>query len=272
MKKQIGLDINVGIGDHLFVRVFLDRIRDQYDRIAITHSKPGMQFWHNNDPNRWEFLNKLSGIVFSEPPYVLVPNARFAFYPNERIVKDLNKSPVIPNIDGLCAGKSLDVKNYVVITTKIRQYDYRTFEQDKIKLTPALQSLATRYNVVLLGEREVQKSREYAAECNKDFIFGIYDYLKAILPAERTIDLTIPALGITSSTFDQFRQDCLITKEARAVLTFGIGGNLWMSLCTAKHTLGLRRDAEWTTDLIGGLPGLSITKDPDQFIRSIEQL
>ena len=32
--KQILMDINVGIGDHLFLRIMMDGVKDQYDRIA----------------------------------------------------------------------------------------------------------------------------------------------------------------------------------------------------------------------------------------------
>jgi hypothetical protein len=266
MKKSLAMDINVGIGDHLFLRIFLDGVRDQYERIAITHSKPGMEFWHNNNQARWAFNLQLGALVFNEPPYVLVPNARFPFYPNERIVKELNNKPVRPNFDQLCVGKSIDVDSYVVLTTKVREFPKELFEEMKTKLTPALQNLAGRYKIVILGERDVQRTKEYEAECNRQRVFGIYDYFTSILPPDRIVDLTIPALGIIPSTMSQFQQDCLIMKEARAVVTFGMGGNFWIATSVAR-TVGLRADTELERLSINiDYPSTLLTKDPDQFV------
>jgi hypothetical protein len=270
--KRIGMDINVGIGDHLFLRVFMDGIKNQFDQIAITHSRPGMQFWHNDNQKRWEFNLHLGRLLFSNPPYVLIPNARFSFYPNERIVKELNSKPVKPNIDCLCVGESLKINKYLVFTTKIRHITKSDFENIKPKLTPTLKKLSQHYQMVILGEREVERTREYDAECNKNQVYGIYDYLKETI-TENLVDLSIPALGITCSEMKQLQQDCLIMREAFAVITFGIGGNFWISTCAANQTIGFRTDNEPTTDLMHqGFPNLKLTKNIDQFISFLESL
>lgn len=261
------MDINVGIGDHLFLRVFLDGVKDRYEQIAITHSRPGMAFWHNNDAKRWDFNLKLGQLVFSEPPYVLVPNAHFPFYPNERIIKELNNRPVRPNLDCLCVGRSLNVGNYVVLTTKVRHIMKQDFEQAKSKLTPALQQLAEKYTIVLLGEREVQRTREYDADVNKNRVYGLYDYFMEILPQNNVIDFTIPALGITCSSLPQLQQDCLIMKEAKAVVNFGIGGNFWISVCVANKTIDWHNDADPVMELMQVLPNYHVSRDLDRFIQ-----
>jgi len=273
MKKSIALDINLGIGDHVFARAFLDGIKDQYDRIAITHSRPALAFWFNNDKIRQDFNLKLGKLVFSEPPYILVPNAHFPFYPNERIVKELNDKPVKPNLDHLAAGAPLDITDYIVITTKARQFPKATFDQIKDKLALSLQALAAKHRIVILGERDVQRTREYEAEVNRNQVFGIYDYLISVLPSDRIVDLSVPVLGITVSSMEQFQQDCLIFKEAKCVLTLGIGGNFWMSAAVAKKTIGLRADTEWTTDLmINQYPNMFLTKSIDEFTGFLTQL
>lgn len=271
--KNILMDINLGIGDYIFLRVFMDGIKHQYDSIAITLSKAGMQFWHNNDPKRWEFNIELCKLLFSEPPYnFVITTLYWPFFPNERIVRELNDKPVKPNLDCLCVGKSLDINNYIVITTKMRQFPKVSFEQIKEKLTLSLQKLSKNHTIAIIGEREVQKSREYQAECNREQVFGIYEYLTDILPEDKIIDLTIPELGITCSTLSQFQQDCLIMKEADAVITFGIGGNLWMSTGVAKQTISFRADSEWTTDLMSSYPNMFITKDIDGFVDYLDNL
>jgi hypothetical protein len=263
------MDINVGIGDHLFLRVFMDGVKDRYDQICITHSRPGMAFWHNNDAKRWDFNLKLGNLVFKETPYVLIPNARFPFYPNERIVKEINNKPVKPNLDCLCVGKSLNVGKYVVLTTKVRHITKQNFEQAKSKLTPALQQLAAKYIIVISGEREVQRTREYEADVNRDRVYGLYDYFMEILPHDKILDLSIPALGFACSDLPQLQQDCLIMKEAEAVINFGIGGNLWISTCVANQTIDWHNDIDPIMDLMHVLPNYHVTRDLDQFIRSL---
>jgi len=276
MKKNISLELNLGIGDHLFARIFLDTIKDQYNSISIMHSKDALAYWFANDQIRKDFNTKLASLVFAEPPYIFVPNprTRFPFFYNERIIKELNNKPTKPNLDCLCAGKSMDTKNYVVITTKVREFPKVIFDQYKDKLTSALQSLTNNYTIVILGEREVQKTREYDAECNREKVFGIYHYIMSIFEPSKIVDLTVPALGIATSPFPQFQQDCLIFKEAEAVITFGIGGNLWLGLTLCRKLIGLRSDNERVTDLIvtGEYPGAYLTKDIDQFIRYINEL
>lgn len=272
MKKQLSMDINVGIGDHLLLRMFLDGVKDQYERIAITHSKPGMQFWHNNDQKRWDFNLQLGKLVFNEPPYVLVPNAHFPFYPNDRIVNELNNKPVIPNLDCLCLGTPLNIGRYVVFTTKVRSIMKSDFDLAKNQITPALQRLSKNYTIVITGEREVQRTKEYDAACNKDLVYGLYDYFTSILPQDKILDLTIPALGVICSTLPQLQQDCLVMKEAEAVINFGVGGNLWLATCVAKRTIGWHKDPHLIMDVTQGLPGYYMTRNLNQFIQSLDAL
>jgi len=271
MKKQLLMDINVGLGDHLFVRMFMDGIKDQYDRIAITHSRPAMRFWHHDNQARWDFNLKLASAVFGEPPYVLVPNAHFPFFPVERLVKEVNNKPVKPNLDCLCVGKSIGLK-YIVITTKARQFPKIIFDQIKDKITASLQKLASEHTIVILGEREVEKTIEYNAEVNRHQVFGLYDYLINILPPNKVVDLTVPALGVATSAFSQFQQDCLIMKEADAVVSLGTGGNIWMAACMAKQSVVLRADTELDRLGITEYPDVSLTKDVDQFTNFLAQL
>lgn len=271
--KQLFLELNLGIGDHIFARMFLDGIKDQYDRIFITQSQDALAYWFRNDQIRRNFNTQLASLVFNKLPYIFVlqPAHRFPFYPNERIIRELNNKPIKPNLDSLCAGRSLDVKNYIVITTKVREFPKVLFDQFKDKITPVLQNLAANNIVVLLGEREVQRTREYEAVVNRERVFGIYDYLKDILP-ETTIDLTVPALGVTTSPFPQFQQDCLIMKEASHVITFGTGGNFWMAAGLSDKVVSLRADTELDRLSITAYPNIELTKDIDLFVNSLIQL
>lgn len=265
-KPQLYILMNLGIGDHIFIRAYLDPIAHKYSQINIAHAKDALAFWFNNDQKRLQFNTQLANTIFSVPPYKFDVNGVFPFFPVERIINEINDKPIKPNLDCLCKGNSLNIGEYIVITTKMRQFPISSFEQMKPILTEKLQNLATKYKIVILGEREVEMTKEYTNSVNRGQVFGIYNYLINILPKDNLLDLSIPALGNTVSTFSQFQQDCLIMKEARAVITFGIGGNMWMSAGVAKKSIGLRTDAEWTTDkLNNGYPGMFLTKDINQF-------
>lgn len=272
MNKNIQCRINLGVGDHIYIKLFVETIKHNYDNIYITHASDALAYWFNNDPKRYEFNLSLGRLLFSDKPYTLVPNANFPFYPNERIVKELSNIPTKTDFNCLCAGNSLPIKDYVVITTKMRQFPKSSFEQIKNQLASSLKELSEKYTIVILGEREVERSREYEAEVNRDQIFGIYDYLISILGKNKILDLTIPALGITCSNMPQFQQDCLTMQQSRCIISFGIGGNYWLSAALAKKTINLRADNEWTTDLMIGYPDMYMTKDINQFCQFIGEI
>lgn len=274
MSKSISARINLGVGDHIFARVFLDGVKHEFFSIQITHAEDAIHYWFNNDPKRRAFNTALGKLVFRDPPYVLVPGGNLPFFPNERIVRELNAIPVKPNLDHLAAGKSLDINPYIVITTKARQFPKATFNQIKDQLSSSLRNLSDRFTIVILGERDVQRTREYEAEVNRDQVFGIYDFLISVLPKDKILDLSVPALGISVSSIEQFRQDCLIMKEAKTVITLGIGGNFWMSAGLAQNTIGLRADNEWTTDIMtsANYPNMTLTKDIGAFANTLSAL
>jgi hypothetical protein len=272
--KQISLQLNLGIGDQIVCRCFIDPIKHLYSRIQISHAKDALSFWHNNNPQRLQFNTALGQLVFSEPPYVFVPNppSPFPFFPTARIVRELNQKPIKANIDNLCAGTLLNIGPYIVIQTKVRQFHLTTFNQIKSQLTPALQSLSSKFTIVILGEKEVQITKEYNTDHNRGQVFGLYNYLINIFPANKIIDLTIPALGVAVSSISQFQQDCLLLKEAKAVINLGIGGNVWMGSCLTK-TIVLRADREPITNLMhNAWEGMMLTKDVGEFCKWVEEL
>jgi hypothetical protein len=273
MKKTIFLRQNLGIGDHVFLRSFLDPIKNQYQNIYITHATDALAYWFNNNQDRLKFNTQLANLIYNEQPYKFILNANYPFFPNDRIVKELNSKPIRPNLDCLCEGKSLDINNYIVITTKVRQFPKDQFERIKEMLSATLLELANRFTIVILGERTVERTKEYDAEVNRNQIFGLYDYLINVLPQGKFIDLTIPTLGNTPPTLSQFQQDCLLIKESVASISFGIGGNFWINYAVAKQIIGLRSDNETGTDLIlDSSPNLFLTKDMNQFIQNLNDL
>lgn len=272
--KVMQLDINVGIGDHLIIRFFLDQIKNQFDSIQITHSRAAMSHWRANDPKYWEFIYQLGDILFSESPYQLVKRPiYFPFWPSERFMS-LGIKPARPNLPGMIVNHNLTAiptEPYIVLTTKVREMKPEMFQSFIQEFTPIIQKLATKYTIVLMGEREVEKSKEYLVANNPTIIFSAYNAFKKLVPD--AVDLTIPALGIQSSDIKQVQHDCYIMSKSKAVLTLGIGGNVWLSAISAPLTLCLRADSYQVPNLFEGtIPELYLTRNIKELCQKLESL
>lgn len=270
--RKTDYNIAIGIGDNLVIRVFMDAIKDKYEQIIISHNRNVIRTYRNNDKEYCKFLHEFGTLLFSERPYSFgtkkSPDMEiFKFIQDNRIV------PRKPNLDHLlCKGRSLDLsEKYIVITTKARCLNRGQFLILSTKLWQTLRELSKQYKIVIMGEREIEKSKEYAPY--RDTIFGIYEQIIANLPSDRIMDLSIPALGITTPSLKNIQQDCIIMKEAKAVITFGIGGNLWLSVCVA-NTIGFRTDGDPTTDSLTNpqFPTVFLTRDWKEFIHKLEGL
>ena len=117
---------------------------------------------------------------------------------------------------------------------------------------------------------------DYLTE-NVNDIYGIYEQIISNISNDRIVDLTVPALGIIVPNLEQIQQDCLIMKEAKCVITLGIGGNLLLSLSVA-NTIGFRNESSgvFTTvvDKITNplFPTAFLTKDWKLFLQRLESL
>lgn len=275
--NKLEISINAGIGDNIITRIFCDAIKSRFDEIRISHNRKIVEHFRNGDPAYYDFLNDLGNTLFSEPPYVFDHNQ----YPSLKIydmVQGLNIHPQAPNIDHvLCKGTSLDTggEPYIVITTKIRGMDRHSFYPKSIKLWKVLKQLSSKYKIVILGEREVERNKEYAL--HPSIIYGIYDQIISNLPLERIIDLTVPSLGITIPNIDKIKQDCLIMKEAKFVITLAVGGNTWLALAVA-NVIGFKLNSTPESDYVDGMvscltnPAFStafITFEWEQFISKL---
>lgn len=275
--RRFELEIPAGIGDNLYVRIYLDSIKSQFDQIRIGHNRSVVNQWRGGDPNYFRFLDEVGKLLFTEKPYVFDGkkcNLTLLDPTKMAIMTKLGVRPRTPKLDKLlCKGKSLGLDEpYVVLTTKVRCVPRLNYFKVAKPLWAAMKELTSRYKVVVLGERKVELSKEYFTQ--QHTTYGMYDDIIANLPKERVVDLSVPALGIAVPNMDRIKQDCLIMKEAAAVITLGIGGNFWMAMAVSSNVIGFRDDQDQITDLINN-PGYAtahITKDRDAFIAEIRKL
>jgi hypothetical protein len=271
--RKLEFEICGGIGDNLVMRIFFDSNKHNYDQIRIAHSKSVINYWRNGDPAYYNFLDQLGALLFSEPPYIF-DHGKYPEINTVAILKQLNATPQKPNIDHLlCKGTPLNLnEEYIVITTKIRFISKKDFYPLSIKLWETMRELSKKYKIVVVGEKEVERSKEYSIGSNNDSIFSIYEQIIANLPSDRVIDLTIPALGITAPDLTKIQQDCLIMKESKFVIILGVGGNLSMSICVA-NTICFRLDTDALAELLHSqqYPSIFLTKNWSHFINKLKE-
>jgi hypothetical protein len=237
--RKLEMSINAGIGDSLIVRTFFDAIKHNYDQIMVSYNQQVLDAFKPGNVSYKNFLNELGQSLFSNPPYVF----NTLQYPPLNVygmVKSLNIVPQKLDLDHvLCQGMPLNIGEYLVISTKIRGIEKHVFNSMSHSLWNALNMLSKTYKIVILGERYVEPNKEYNKMSSQ--VFSIYDQIVANIPAEQTVDLSVPALGATTPDFGKIKQDCLIMKNAKFVITLGVGGNLWMALSVA-NVVGFRGD------------------------------
>lgn len=266
-------NIAQGIGDNIMARSYADQVKNNYDQIYYTHHAPIVEKQKNNSPEYWKFLNDIGNLFFSEGPYIY-NKGQFSFRSAEGLIQDFNIIPTKPQrhtfVPLLCKGSSLNLgQEYIVLTTKLRYFDKSVFYKLSPKLWKVVKELSKKYKIVVLGERVVEMCQDYK-DHGENQIYGIYEQIIANLPADKLLDLTIPALGITSPTLSQIQQDCLIMNEAKFVLTLACGGNFVMAMAVA-NMIGYRIDNEPIADAIFTKQYLDafVSKNWDEFFNKL---
>jgi hypothetical protein len=267
--KSCALSIPIGLGDLIYIRSAFDAVKHNFSQIRLSFDRNIIQSVDRSLEYN-QFLDEIGALLFSESPYIL-ENSNHPFHEHVRIYSDFGlplRKPELAHV--LCKGNSLKLKGeYIVLTTKLRYFPRDVFNSISAGLWLILKELSQKYTIVVLGERQVEMNREYQHHTDKH-IYSIYEDIKSHVPADRLLDLTIPALGICSPKLSQVQQDCLIMKEAKFVITLGVGGNFCMATAVA-NTIGYRVDDEPIADAIFSkkYPNADIMKNWPQFVNKL---
>jgi hypothetical protein len=261
----IGMTVAIGLGDLIYIKSSFDAVKNNYSQIKIRFNRSiigsvGRSLEYN------QFLDDIGQLFFSQPPYVLCDEP-FPYREGLRVYTDFAIKPQKPELGHLlCKGTPLNLDcPYIVMTTKLRYFERDHFNGISPQLWSSVRDLATTHKIVVLGEREVEMNGEYQVHTDKH-IYSIYNDIKNNVPADRLVDLTFPALGITSPKLSQVQQDCLIMRDARLVITLGVGGNFCMATAVG-NAVGYRTDDEPIADYVFRMeyPNAHITKDWNKF-------
>jgi hypothetical protein len=270
--KQFSATIPIGIGDMIYTKAFFEPIKHEYSHININFHR-GIINDIGKNPNYNQFIDEFSNLLFGEMPYCLKQGS-YPFYGIEQLATRHGLQPHKPELSHiLCKGTPLNLDvPYIVINTKIRSLP-RQYLHDRIpEFWSLLNKIVTKYKLVILGEKIIEMNGEYQYYTSEN-IFSLYQHILNNIPLDLIVDLTVPALGITSPTVAQVQQDCLIMNQAKFVITFGIGGGFCMSTAVA-NTIGFRGDDDLVADTVFSIeyPNAYITKDWDAFMNKLRIL
>lgn len=252
--KQISKSICTGLGDNIIARIIFDTVKHEFDQIRISHDKNIIKVWKENNPAHISFLNDIGILLFSQPPFYFEKTQHPAIVTFDTIQ---NYKPIAkPNLQHLlCKGTPLDIDDeYICITTKVRMVSKHKFLPLSIQFWEALKQLATKYKIVVMGERSIEEFSIYRKSMSENITYSIYDQIIANVPEERIVDLTVPSLGVIAPTLSNIQQDGLILQQSKLAICLGNGGNLWHAIATANKIIAYRDadDADCVADAILG--------------------
>lgn len=266
------LAVPIGLGDLIYIKAMLDSVKFRYSQIRIMFHRGLIADFRGNNPEYHTLLDDIGKLFFSEPPYILTTSGGI-FRGPMRISTDESMPLQKPELGHLlCKGTPLNLDGeYIVLTTKVRYLSKAKLNAISKELWSTINSLYNKYKIVILGERVVEMNSEYIHHTS-EHIYSIYDDIINNVPASKLLDLTIPALGITTSNLQQIQQDCLIMKNAKFVMTLGVGGNFSMATAVA-NTIGYRADQHDIFEVIYNreYSNAIVTKDFARFISALKQ-
>lgn len=258
MSKNLEIKTCVGIGDLILTYSILEQIKHNYSEIVICPEYGLLTQYRSGSKESYDFTKQFAELLFSEAPYRLTdisPVQRLN--PQELSEKLTTKTKYINLADKLCTKESPIVSPYIVINTKVRNYN--RFKSIKPLFFDFL--LKNQSKIVLLGERNLGVNKE--AQFNN--IFTIYNDLKS-LPIDY-IDLTKEVL-LDAPNINDLRNDLNIMRNASLNVNFGVSGTVMLSAAVSNVMAGIRSEDEgFITNFLSNMgENRLVTNNQSEFI------
>src|ERR1700723_2310786 len=136
--STLEISMPTSLGEIISIKQQLDTVKNQYDQIRVSFAT---WVWdealHTEAPD-WDYkkqlLNKflldIGRLFFGNAPYFMEPdNQPFPYSNMENLPNVLHIEPPKLKLDHLlCKGNSLNIKQYIVLTTKVRQLTKSNFD------------------------------------------------------------------------------------------------------------------------------------------------
>lgn len=218
------------MGDLILTYSILEQIKNNYSEIRICPDYNLLKQYRAGTAESIDFTREFANLIFNEYPYKVIDNSELFYLNPEEISEKLStKTKFIDLSNKLCSTKNIDIQDYIVINTKVRDFSQRSFNAIKPRLNNILSS--TTKKIVLMGERKLGIN----LEVSNNNIYTIYDYLKPFCH----IDLTEEVL-LDYPNINKLRTDLAIMRDAKCVINFGVSGTVMLAMSTANVVAGLR--------------------------------
>lgn len=255
---------NAGIGDIILLHAMLERL-GQPATIGLSEAAVTQARSEAYRP----FAQKLMETLFFAPQYTLDWSLKDGGIDPPTLHFRYGLPVGAPDLrDVLPAGEPVASAGYVVVHTKCRGWAKARYLGIKDRLLSSIRRIAESRLIVLLGERRIGMNAEYRHH-GPDFVFSIYEDLCDI----PCLDLTVPELGITPPDWTTFRQECLVMRDAAAVVALGSSGNTTMAQACGCW-IGCIGGSEMEAYLrqMPEDPRHRICREPEEFLAAVEVL
>lgn len=237
--KICKIKTNVGLGDVIYLKQLLDDTKHLYKSIQISPNKEIINTTKNCFVSHFKFIYNIFYDLFSESPYEIVYSPKFNGLPLTHAsyvqflyaVFGIKLIPKIPNLETYFCKKIYPKNNNILITTKIRGMHISEYESIKGNFYTLLNQIGRKYNLILIGEREIGTNPEYKNLDNKE-LFTIYEDLTKYLKNYQ--DKTTTSMTDITPDYSDFLEDCSIMNASKKVITLGIGGNVAMAMSVSE--------------------------------------
>ena len=233
------LQTNPGIGDMLNCYLYASELFDRYKKVKIKVDYNVLFFLRNQNQyseKLHSFTKKLSQIIFQDNRFELVDDCLptgcictqdypflldVEFKPKDLsfILNNTNYTPI--------------KNNYIVLNTKIREYD-RSLNDKNIEYL--IQHL-NNYNgkIVIMGDRIVDHSRNIEYRSYQNLVYSIYEQIINQLDKNKVIDLTENFL-MHEPNIEKFLKEYNLVKRANSVIQIGFSGSYLLSMALNTNT------------------------------------
>lgn len=255
-----------GMGDLILTYSILEQIKHNYSDIRICPDYNLLKQYRAGTIECINFTRDFAKLIFNTYPYNVIDHLDLFYLNPEEISNKFSvKTKFVDLSDKLCGTSNLNIDNYIVINTKVRDFSQRSFHVLKPKLTKILSS--TNKKIVLMGERKLGTN----LEAKHNNIYTIYDFLKPFCH----IDLTEEVL-LDYPNINKLRTDLAIMRDAKCVINFGVSGTVILSMATANVVAGLRNTTPsfisnfFVKDTVSKNNNKVITDNTNEFISFLE--
>jgi len=244
--KEISFKINVGVGDIILAKYFVDSVKHYFEKIYITPDRSLVAFYRNDKKEYYKFIDDMMSLLFNESPYIVTqkPDPQTMYIRGDcmTFVNTIKRYGYRYNISDSNLRKYfvekdfVSNKEYIVLSTKVRDVLYKDYKEFSSKFYDLINLLSTKYKIIVIGERRMDNTDELKMPIHKDYIFVIYDDI--IKNVKNLVDYSIDEIGCHPD-ISLLKRDSAILASSKLSICLGDGGNYCWSSVIAPKTISM---------------------------------